>query len=70
MLLCGEKSPCYRFLVDHKVELLCRLFCFHLTVTEDIFKLGCLHECSEVCVKMGGEADRFADAQNNQLEIQ
>lgn len=53
-----------------QVELLCRLFCFHLTVTEDIFKLGCLHECSEVCVKMGGEADRFADAQNNQLEIQ
>lgn len=50
-----------------QVELLFRLFRFCLTITEDIFKLGGLHVCSEVCVNVGGEADRFANAQNNQL---
>lgn len=40
-----------------EVELLCRLFCFHVTIAEDIFKLGCLHVCSEVCVNIGGKAD-------------
>lgn len=43
---------------------MCRLFSFHLIMTEDIFKLCCLHVCSEVCVNVGGEADRFADALN------